>query len=638
MQREAAVEVRFPAAEKSVGRAAGAKRRFQSIVLADVIEITLIVLIGAATFVSVRHARDFVQEDVFYADAGRALVQHGFYGINGHPETNQPPGLPAILGLLFAVFGYGYMICLKASVVFQTLGMLLAYAVLRRRVHRLIAGAICLVLISSPVFFQISTQEVWPSSPVLFSSMLALLAFDKYEEADSKRWRLAWSFVLAISTVASILIVSGTIALLGSMMAVLVLGWWQNRTRALARFKVLLPVILLGFVAQGFWMHRKPAPLEWPSLPGYPRPYLQQLLVKSGNYPELGMATPGDIPRRIWKHLDNQADLLVGLVARHGIKESKTFVIIIPILLVGIGWARGLLRDREALIAWYFAGYEFIYLLWPWEMEHRFFLPVAPLACMYLWQGLGCVPWLAATRRRWLGAVFAMGSLLLGISGWHWMWVHPSEGMGLYPDEVAAALWTILSPCFAWMACTGKPLSSLFDGSRPAEWWNRYVGRLRVPLTPAVVLATACLILLGIPTGVEIARQNIGYENLVRAGNTSVIPMWPEVEAGQWLRSHAPADSVIMARHLPIVYHYAERSSVWFPPISDPATLMSGIVRHHVDYVVVIQHSDSYYLPDDGYCFDRLLATQHGAFRLVFRDGKLRIFEVERQAAPAADI
>jgi len=39
------------------------------------------------------------------------------------------------------------------------------------------------------------------------------------------------------------------------------------------------------------------------------------------------------------------------------------------------------------LIEWYFAGYELIYLLWPWTMELRFLLPIAPLACFYIWQG-----------------------------------------------------------------------------------------------------------------------------------------------------------------------------------------------------------------------------------------------------------
>jgi len=60
---------------------------------------------------------------------------------------------------------------------------------------------------------------------------------------------------------------------------------------------------------------------------------------------------------------------------------------------------------------------------------------------------------------------------------------------------------------------------------------------------------------------------------------------------------------------------------------------MQGIQRHKVDYVIVIKHGSPYYLPDDDYCFDRLLASHGNAFRVVYQDGNLRIFQVERNLA-----
>jgi len=36
---------------------------------------------------------------------------------------------------------------------------------------------------------------------------------------------------------------------------------------------------------------------------------------------------------------------------------------------------------------WYFVGHEAMYLLWPWDLELRFLLPVAPLAGLYAWRG-----------------------------------------------------------------------------------------------------------------------------------------------------------------------------------------------------------------------------------------------------------
>jgi len=87
-----------------------------------------------------------------------------------------------------------------------------------------------------------------------------------------------------------------------------------------------------------------------------------------------------------------------------------------------------------------------------------------------------------------------------------------------------------------------------------------------------------------------------------------------------------------MARHWPTVRHYAERKLIWFAPISDAGVLLEGIVKHGVDYVVVVKHSEPYYLPDDDYCFDRLLAAHVRAFRLVLERGNLRIFKVEKSA------
>jgi hypothetical protein len=65
----------------------------------DILVYALILGFGALEFFCCAQAPDFSYDD-FFADAGRSLVEHGFYGINGYSETNQPPGLPWILGML----------------------------------------------------------------------------------------------------------------------------------------------------------------------------------------------------------------------------------------------------------------------------------------------------------------------------------------------------------------------------------------------------------------------------------------------------------------------------------------------------------------------------------------------------------
>ena len=132
-------------------------------------------------------------------------------------------------------------------------------------------------------------------------------------------------------------------------------------------------------------MLRKPAPLEW-KLPGYPAPYLEQLKVKNGNYPELGMAKWTDIPGRIGKNLLGEADVVTEVVIRHGVNERRVSMLVIPILLSAVGWAYSLwLAGGVDVVAWYFAMYETVYLLWPFQMEPRFVLPYCtPRPFLYL--------------------------------------------------------------------------------------------------------------------------------------------------------------------------------------------------------------------------------------------------------------
>jgi len=204
---------------------------------------------------------------------------------------------------------------------------------------------------------------VYACFPYFFTTMIALLSGEVYDRAATARSRILWGAVFTAAVVASLLIASGTIALLGAMIAVVVSTSFKDRRLARTRLLKFLPVLLLGIAVQGLWMHRKPAPLEW-ALPGYPASYLNQLKVKSGNYPELGMATWRDIPGRVTTNLLLESDMLAQIVLRHGVNLTKVAVVIVPVLLIAIGWVYSLWKTGGTdLVDWYFAGYEVIYLL-----------------------------------------------------------------------------------------------------------------------------------------------------------------------------------------------------------------------------------------------------------------------------------
>jgi len=616
-----------------------------------ILVFALIVLFGGAAILFQERSADFLHEDVFYADSARSLIQNGYYGINGRPETTQPPGLPALLAILFVIFGYSRTICLCVMAVCETLAFLAAYELLQRHLPKLVAASFCILLISSPVYFSMAAAWVSPCFPFFFTTVIALLAFENYENAPAPTSRLIWGLVLTSAIAASLMVASAGIALLGALVAVIGVTLLRNRRLGLIRLRRLLPILLIGFAVQGLWMHRKPAPLEW-SLPGYPAPYLEQLKVKNGNYPELGMASLSDVSGRVAMNVFAQSDLLSQLVLRHGVNQAKIFILILPLLLVVAGWAYSMWQTRgEGVLEWYFAGYEFIYLLWPWKMEARFFLPIAPLACFYVWKGIESMHIAVMARPRIVGAVwFPLGSLL-GISGWYWIHAHWHENLGRRADELMAFILCVSAIFAAWIAYTGRPPSFLDANSGIGAWLRRSLGTSQVsPLRLAQFAGCGAVLILFV-MGVRNFRNIIIDEkpllsfHIGRRGDAAIPQIdptqnasflnaaAPEVECALWIRSHTPVNSVVMARQVPTVYHFAERRVVWFPPISNPDVLMQGIQRLKVDYVVVIKHKAPYYLPDDDYCFDRLLANSRDAFQIVFQDSNLRVFQVERNLA-----
>src|SRR5262249_3471779 len=131
-------------------------------------------------------------------------------------------------------------------------------------------------------------------------------------------------------------------------------------------------------------------------------------------------------------------------------------------VLVGIGCS--LYRTGGGLPEWYFLSQEVMYLLWPWNFELRFFLPVTPLACLYLWRGGEALLALARHSPRTVGACLLPFLVLLDVDASVWI----VESRGLQPllavlswsfgicvavGMVWPAVWHLLGQFAAWRQC-----------------------------------------------------------------------------------------------------------------------------------------------------------------------------------------
>jgi hypothetical protein len=608
-----------------------------SICRTDILVFALILGFGALQFFYTDRARDFLDDDIFYVDAARSLLNHGYYGINGYAETNLPPGISAILALFCLAGACTHVVCLRTMVVFGTLSFLGSYELLRRQVPRGVAAAICLLLISSQNYFLLVTQLLFSCSPYFFTTIWALFAAWKLEKATNLTSRIGWGALLTVLISISLMFNTSGIAFLGAIVASIAVMFFLDRGRALARAKNYLAVLVVGIAVQGLWMHHREeasagiSAQEWP-VEGFPHSYLSQLKVKDGRYPELGMVTPRDIPARILKNAYEHANFLSQMLLKRWIYLAWMSIATIGMLLiVAVGWCYSIWLSRGGLQEWYFAGYEFMYFLWPWPLEGRFFLPIAPLACLYAWRGSKAVVFLAKNKPRVLGLVWFPVAILLSVNAWFWM--HgigtashlPHSGL---QDETSFAVWLFSAILALWMAWadTGwlRQSGALFG------WYARLIGALRIrPLRSLQILALLVVTAM-IGKGLE-AQRKIGRENLDLGSATNRFP--PDAEAGVWIRSNTDGDAVVMARHVPMVFHYSNRNVVWFPPSSNPQLLMEGILRHKVNFVIVVQRDFNYYLPSDTDSFAPLLTAYPDAFRLVCQAAEFRIYQVNPRAA-----
>jgi hypothetical protein len=254
---------------------------------------------------------------------------------------------------------------------------------------------------------------------------------------------------------------------------------------------------------------------------------------------------------------------------------------------------------------WYFLVYETMFLLWPWDFELRFLLPVAPLACLYGWRG-GTIAlgWIAGGRRRRCAAIASASAVLGAIALAHAWSGRDQQALA------AAVLFTLLALPLA--------VASFRDTARLAAFVQS--GSLRWTAIAGCVL----LLVIAVPRDAAVARVNRSF---TMSPDVDV----PQIQAARWLRDHTPADAVVMARQLDVVYHYAERKVVWFPPTADTQVLMDGIAKHHVDFIVIIARGgDTYWRPAEETAFAGLLEQYPGRFATVQRGRRETIYAVAR--------
>lgn len=612
----------------AAARSANESKRNYFSWLFDAVVCALILAFGVLQFTFYERSADFVEEDVAYYELAHSLLQNHTYAFNGTPETVQPPGLPLILAIVCRFFPCTHSVLLRAVGLFFTLGLLVAYWFLRLAHGRIVAAVSCLLVASSPVGFAYTTLWIVAAYPYLLTSMVALLSALKLDAADSRAKRVSWQLVLGLFLVASVLLQTSALALIVSLGVWLTLTSLTSGGKALKRMYMFLPPIVLALLALISWIRIGLHTVrQWP-LEGYPGSYFSQLILKSGNQPELGRASFSDFVLRFGTNLHSYTEQFVLMITDTWIDLSWASLGFAGIvLLVALGLADSILRRRSRPHDWYFLFYSGIYFLWPWTTELRFFLPVVPLLCVYFFDGIRASPYWVQERPRLSGIVGLPLFVVLG-AGAIFKSLYSPAGAG-HQLKLSAALWVLLALVSLWMLWRNSSPFVRIAGFLRASL--RALPSLRFSIVWALRLAGVALLFIHISAGfysdLELGQKNLHF-TLGRSG------MEADIEAATWLREHTSSSATVMARHVPITYHYSARHVIWFPPISSPKVLMDGVQRLGVQYIVVVSRSTNYYLPPESICFDRLRNAYPGAFQQVMHGKNFEIYQDDLPAMP----
>lgn len=600
----------------------------------DYVVSTLILGFGAIHLLLCNPTHDFLNDDVFFVDSGHMLLSKGFYGINGCRETNMPPGLSVVVGFLNSMMGWDHRAIVRCQIIVATLGIVASYKLLTREIPRIIAGAACLVVIASPVYFASVSRTVTSCWFYFLTTTTVLLVAKELERANTRRYGLYWGSLLTALTVIALMFHSAAIALLGATVISIFISCIHERGIAFARIRQYGCVVIIATIAQVGWMSTKEkdasagiSASEWP-IEGFPRSYISQLKVRNGNYPEMGLVTPREIPARILKNAVSQAGLISrALLHRWTNTNWMSAFIAGPILLILVGWYNSVFPSGGKLQDWYFACYEVIFLLWPWEFETRFFFPVMLIACLYLWRGgQACLHSATVTPRRF-GFVCIPLTIFLAICTWCWICALgvfgklPPAGIQGFVSFLVWSSLAVLAVVFLVYRRSWLRAITVFHWWDGVSYWSwnglrrQWVGRC----------AAIAIIVLFLCDGgaMQIARGRTVVEVEDGAKTSS-----PDVDAGQWIKMHSDPGVVVMARHVPTVFHYSNRKLIWFPPSSNPDLLKEGILRHNVNIVVVVHRQDSYYRPPDDECFAVLETAFPNAFNVAYQAPEFSIYQV----------
>ncbi len=524
-------------------------------------------------------------DNAHFLGLAESIWENGTYDFNGRAHTRFPPGFPFVLGGLNKIFSMGNFEIIQFGVITFFLGLLLAYYLVRQHSKPIIALFAILSVSSSPYFLEYNTARINSDSLGFLLSMLCLCLATWAEKNSEKSQRHIW-ILLPIFLSIAVMTRSASVALIGAMLCRLFfLLVAKRRISAIKEHWVLLFSIFIAALSKLAWMLwcKQRVKPDWQG--EFMLSYSEQIKLKNPAYPDAGYADLNDIALRLFENAIAQASNFSETIFFINWLDRTILspLILLPILLVIVGMLKSL-KTIPSLLLTFSICHLAIFLLWPFDENARFLLPVFPFLCMYLVQGIEEIfSRCSKSFTPYTNTFLTLGLLLTIVSGSVWL-----------RNFSGSSKQTVLSFLF-WFFLTFI-LWAFRSNPNGEERFKTFLRRLQ-KYSPLIVIA---LPLLGFYRQQSVHQKHI---NPPAHYNDSA-----QVLAGNWLKENTPKNSVLMGEAMAVLHVASRRKAVRFPATANFEKIKKIIKETSVNYLVVIDQPEyPYQLPGEE---DRLKLLQ----------------------------
>lgn len=509
-----------------------------------------------------------------YLSLARSLAQDEAYVLDGVPHAKYPPGLPSVLAIAmrlgdgpddYALFHAILVACVVGAVA-------LSDRIVRQLGYPDAAAlAVAACVGTSQILFELSV--VYLRTEPLFV-LLSLAALSALLGTCSRDGGVLGALAAGLLTSAATLTRLAGVTLL----VVPLLAFVRPSASGGQRGRALLAGLIGTLGLAGWAWHGWTVRQAHPEAPDYalelvaaqPRDLTKTIRL---DMPRLDAA--GAVRRVIGDHAtEGNAQVLAratGVLLTNAHRTGSKLVIGVGLLaLVALGlvslWRRG---PPHADVAAYVVATIALYLVWPFNQQERFYVPLLPLLLLAAGEALTRL-WALAQR---LSTLRHGGLLLLLLSGAAVLVLagqrsdHPAL-LGRWSHGYAALL---LAATLTWLILLLAVLRGPLPRLAPALW-------LAIPIfyaTPTVTLR-----LVEWPARVAAFEAERAGAELPR--DVAAIDVHPTLEAvALWLRAHTPRDTVVMTDVPKMLAILADRRCIPFTYTLDPPEIHEG----DADYV-----------------------------------------------------